>query len=73
MRRQRNTFKAKEQVKTPEEELSKVEISNLPSKEVEVMIIEMLNEFQRKMDEYSEKFNKWLKMVRIMVIFWYKK
>ena len=47
----------KEQDKTPEEELSKVEISNLPDKEFKLMIITMLHEF-RRMDEHSVKFNK---------------
>ena len=47
----------KEQDKTPEEELSKVEISNLPDKEFKLMIITMLHEF-RRMDEHSVKFDK---------------
>ena len=47
----------KEQDKIPEEELSKVEISNLPDKEFKLMIIKMLHEF-RRMDEHSVKFNK---------------
>ena len=33
----------KEQDQTPEEELSKVEISNLPDKKFKIMIIKMLN------------------------------
>ena len=32
--------------------------NNLPDKEFKVMIIKMLNEFGRRMDEHSEKFNK---------------
>lgn len=37
----------KEQNKTPEKELSKVEIGNLPGKEFRVMIVKMLKEFGR--------------------------
>ena len=53
-------FQMKEQDKTPEE-LSDVEIGNLPKKELRVMIIKMLKELWRKMDTQSEKletFNK---------------
>ena len=52
-------FLMKEQDKTPEEELSEVEIS--PSKEFKVMIIKMLKELGRRIDEHSGKlevFNK---------------
>ena len=57
MRRRRNMFQMKEQDKTSEE-LSKVEICKLPDKEFKVMIIKMLNKPRRRMNEYSEKFNK---------------
>ena len=45
----------KKQDKTPEEELSDVEIGNLPKKELRVMIIKMLKELWRRMDTQSEK------------------
>ena len=32
-----------------------MKISNLPNKEFKVMIIKMLNELRRRMDEHSEK------------------
>ena len=48
----------KKQDKTPEVQLSKVEISNLRNKEFKVMIIKMLGEPGRRKDEQSEKFNK---------------
>ena len=60
MRWQRNIFQTKEQDKTPEE-LSELEIGNLPDKVFKVMIIKMIKEFERRMDEQSEKldiFNK---------------
>ena len=57
MNRQTNMFQMKEQDKTPEE-LSEMEISNLPDKEFKVMIIKMLNKLRRRIAEHSEKFNK---------------
>ena len=48
-------FQIEEQDKTSEKELSKVEISDLPNKEFKVMIIKMLRELGRRMDEQSEK------------------
>ena len=44
MRRQRNMFLMKEQDKTREEELSEVEIGNLPKKEYRVVIIKIIKE-----------------------------
>ena len=51
-------FQTKEQDKTTEEEHSEVEISNLPNKEFNLIIIKMLNEVRRRIDEHSEKLNK---------------
>lgn len=39
-----------------------MEISNLPDKELKVMVIKMLSDLRRRMDEYSENFNKELNM-----------
>ena len=44
MRWQRNMFQTKEQDKTPKEQLSEVEIGNLPEKEFRVMIVKMILE-----------------------------
>ena len=53
---QRNIFQTKEQDKTPEE-LSEVEIGNLPEKEFRVMIIKMMKELRRRMHRAkSSKF-----------------
>ena len=60
-------FLLKKKDKTPEEELSEVEISNLPNKEFNIMIIKMLKELRRRMDEQSEKievFNKVLENIK---------
>ena len=42
MRRHRNMLQMKEQDKTPEEQLGEVETTNLPEKELHVMIIKMI-------------------------------
>ena len=47
-------FQTKEQDKIPEEELSEVEISNLPKKELRVMIIKMVKELRRRMNVQSK-------------------
>ena len=54
MRLQKNMFQTKEQDKIPEEELSEVEISNLPKKELRVMIIKMVKELRRRMNVQSK-------------------
>ena len=51
----------KEQDKTPEKELSEVEIGNLPEKEFKIMIVNMIKELGRRMVVQSKKlevFNK---------------
>ena len=45
MRRQRNMAQMKEQNKTPEKELNKMEISNLSDAEFKTLVIRMLKEF----------------------------
>ena len=54
MRQQRNMFQMKEQDKTPEEELSIVEIGTVPEKELRVMIVKMMKELRRRMDAENE-------------------
>ena len=48
-------FQMKEQDKTLEEELTEVEIGKLLEKEFKVMIIKMIKELGRRLDEQSEK------------------
>ena len=48
-------FQMKEQIKTPEEELSEVEIGNLPKKVFRVVIIKMIKELERRMDAQKEQ------------------
>lgn len=51
-------FQTKEQDKTPEEELSEVEVSNLPNKEFKVMIIKLFHELRRKVEEHKRSLTK---------------
>ena len=44
MRRQRNTSQMKEQNKTPEKELNKMETSKLPDAELRTLVIRMLED-----------------------------
>ena len=50
--------KWRNKTKTSEKEPNGMEISNLPNKEFKVMIMKMLTEPRRRMDEQSEKINK---------------
>ena len=45
MRRQRNMAQMKEQLKTPEKELNKMEINNLSEAEFKALVIRRLKEF----------------------------
>ena len=49
-------FQMKEQDKPPEEQLSEVDIGNLPKKEFRVMTVKLIKELRRRMDTQSEKF-----------------
>ena len=52
----------KEQDKTPEEQLSEVEIGNLPEKEFIVMTVKMIQDLRKRMEaqikKMQEMFNK---------------
>ena len=48
----------KEEDKTSEKELNEVQISSQPNKKFKIMIIKMLNERKRRMNEHSENFNR---------------
>ena len=64
MRWQRNTSQTKEQDKTPEQQLSEVEIGNIPKKEFRVMIVKMIQDLGKRTEAQTEKiqemFNKGL-------------
>ena len=50
MRRQRNMAQMKEQIKTPERELNKMEISNLSDAEFKILVIRMLKELSENLN-----------------------
>ena len=61
-------FKMKEQDKNPEEQLSEVEIGNLPEKEFRIMIVKMIQDLGKRMEaqieKTQEKFNKELEELK---------
>ena len=64
MRRQRNTFQAREHYKTPEKELSETETSDLLDKEFKQNIMRMLTDMGRRLDEHSEHISKELEDIK---------
>ena len=48
-------FQIKEQDKTPEEQLSEVEIGKLPEKQFRVMIVKMIQDLRKRMDAQINK------------------
>ena len=50
MKRQRNTAQMKEQIKTTEKELNKMEISNLSNTEFKTLVIRMLKELSEDLN-----------------------
>ena len=47
----------KEQNKTPEKDLNKMQTNNLQDAEFKTLVIRMLNEHKVRVDEFSEDFN----------------
>lgn len=59
MRRQTDMLQSKEQDKILEvKNPNAMEISNLPNKEYEAMIMKMLPKPEKRIEEYGENFNK---------------
>ena len=54
MRRQRNMAQMKEQIKTPEEELNEMEISDLSDAEFETLFIRILKEFSEDLSSIKK-------------------
>ena len=51
----------KEQDKTPEEQLSKVEIGNLPEKEFRIMIVKIIQDLGKRMEANIKKMQEMFK------------
>ena len=54
MRRQRSMAQMKEQIKTPEKELNKIEISNLSDAEFKTLVIRMLRELSEDLSSIKK-------------------
>ena len=54
MRRQRNRVQMKEQIKTPEKELNKVETSNPSDVEFKTLVINMLKELSEDLNSIKK-------------------
>ena len=63
MKRQRNYSQPKQQEKTPENLNDETEISNLPDKEFKVLVLRMLTELGKRIDEHSDNSNKGLEHI----------
>ena len=61
MRRWSNLSQMKEQDKIRARDLSKMEISNMPSRKFKVLIIKILTGFEKKVENISETLNKEIK------------
>ena len=58
MRRQRNTEQLKEQGKDPPDLTNEEEIGSLPVKEFRIMIVKMIQNLGKRMENIQETFNK---------------
>ena len=54
MRKQRNMAQMKEQIKTPEKELNKMEINNLSDAEFKTLVIRMLKELSEDLNSIKK-------------------
>lgn len=50
--------------KNSEKDLNEIEISDLPNKEFKILVIKILTELGRRMNEHSENFNKETENIR---------
>ena len=75
MKRQRNTQQVKEQDKCPPTQTKEEEIGNLPGKELQIMIVKMIQNLENKMElqinsletrieKMQERFNKDLEEIK---------
>ena len=66
MKKHKVMSQMKEQGKTPEKQLNEVEIGNLPEKEFRIMIVKMIQHFQKRMEakigKMQEMFTKDLEL-----------
>ena len=53
-------FQKKQQNKTPEEQLSEVEIGNLPEKEFRIMTVKMIQDLRKRVEVQTGRYKKCL-------------
>ena len=58
MKRQRNTVQMKKQTRNTEVQINEEEIGKLPEKELRIMIVKMIKNFENKMEKMQESVNK---------------
>ena len=54
----------KEQDKTPEKQLTEVEIGSLPEKEFRIMIVKLIQNLRKRMEKMQEMFEKYLEELK---------
>ena len=67
MRRQRNMAQMKEQIKTPEKELNKIEINNLSHAQFKILVIRMLKKLSEDLNSVKKN------PVRRLPVKWWNK
>ena len=58
MKRKRNTTQMKEQTRNTEVQINVEEIGKLPEKELRIMALKMITNFENKMEKIEESINK---------------
>ena len=58
MKRKRNTTQMKEQTRNTEVQINEEEIGKLPEKELRIMALKMIRNFENKMEKTEESINK---------------
>ena len=58
MKRQRNTTQIKEQSRNTEVQINEEEIGKLPEKELRIIMVKMIKNFENKMEKMQESINK---------------
>ena len=54
MKKQRNTTQIKERASSTEVQINEEEVGKLPEKEIRIMIVKMLKNFENKMEKMQE-------------------
>ena len=58
MKRQRNTTQMKEQTRNTEVQINEEEIGKIPEKEIKIMIVKIIKNFENRMEKIQESINK---------------